>query len=191
MPYKNISVIIFSSLLLTAITGANAQKKTEILVVKEIEEQEQVEVERGGGVRRQRVRRVIERMPGEHPDEMEREMRRRFMRERELEEMRRHDPDKYELIMQIEELEGISNELGEKYRQTEDSEVKEVLKDQLAGILDQLFDLKVELEELDQKRLAQEAKKLRERIEKRRKHKEEIIQLRLVDLLGKNEHLRW
>ena len=114
-----------------------------------------------------------------------------FHRERELEEMRNHDPEKYKLTTQIDELEHASHETSEKYHHAENAEEKARLESRLLGILDQLFDIKLELDELEQKRLEKEAAKLKERVSERKKNKEKIMELRMNELLGKDEHLRW
>jgi hypothetical protein len=123
--------------------------------------------------------------------DMDSEVRIRLNRERELEEMRLNDPEKFELVSAIDELEKSSKEIAEKYRQGKDTENKEAVKEQLAESLDKLFEMKIQLEELEQKRQEKELAKKKERTEKRKSQKKEIIQLRLDDLLGKNDLLKW
>lgn len=133
----------------------------------------------------------MDRQPMIWRSDMDGEVRQRMNRERELEEMRLNDPEKFKLVSRIEELERSSKETGEKYRSSDDEFEKESLKKKLSDMLNTLFDLKVELQQLENERLEKELAKKKEILEKRKSQKKEIIQLRLDDLLGKNELLKW
>ena len=133
----------------------------------------------------------MDRQPMIWRNDMDGEIRQRMNREREMEEMRLNDPEKYKLVSRIDELERSSKETGEKYRSSDDEFEKEALKKKLSDTLNTLFDLKIQLQQLENERLEKELAKKKEILEKRKSQKKEIIELRLNDLLGKNEFLKW
>ena len=71
----------------------------------------------------------MDRQPMIWRGDMDMEVRKRLDRERELEEMRLNDPEKFKLISKIDELERSSKETGEKYCRSDDPFEKESLKE--------------------------------------------------------------
>ena len=179
-----ILILLMTAALVVILTAkASAQERQKTIIIRGEEKE--------GEPPRFEVEMPRDRQPMIFRGDMDSEMRVRMNRERELEEMRLNDPERFKLVSEIDELERASKEAGEKYRKSEDAFEKETLKAKITETLDKLFDLKVQIEELDQKRQEKELAKKKERIEKRKTQKKDIIQLRLDELLGKNDLLKW
>jgi len=74
---------------------------------------------------------------------------------------------------------------------TPSAEEKAEIEKELAEVLNQMFDLKLIAYERRISRLEEELKSLREEIEERKQNKGLIVQRRLKQLTGKEDHLAW
>lgn len=80
-------------------------------------------------------------------------------------------------------LEFESKELSVKYNGASDSD-KKVIKDNLKGVLSELFDLKSKGQELRVKHMEREISKLKKNLENRKANKAKIVEQRLEQLTG-------
>lgn len=106
-----------------------------------------------------------------------------------LESLKEKDPQRYESLVRIKELERRSRQLAWEYREA--TEGKEAIKDNLRGLLNELFDLRQEEQEIRARRLERRLKKLQENIIRRKENKETIINQRLKKMTGEVDHLQW
>ena len=189
MTAKTILAPVLGCLILAALFAVCAQEKEEI-TIKEVEIELKPHRQTRDPVRKEE--RIERRIILEGPRDITRdEQHERKMHRLEMRDMSIHNPEKFKLLSNMEELENASREAAERYRKTGEEEKKTEIETTLVGILDQLFDYKIKLKQLEQKRLEEEARKLKKLVEKRKKNKQQIIKLRLRELLGRNEHLRW
>jgi len=65
------------------------------------------------------------------------------------------------------------------------------LKSELAGVLNQLFDIKEKKKETEIKQLEKRLQELKESIQARKQNKNEIVQRRIQEMLGDSRYLRW
>lgn len=121
-----------------------------------------------------------------------REMMGQIMRQkRQLDELRERDPDEYERRRKQILLEVESKELVEQVRRTENEEAKRAAKDRLTETVSQQFEYQCEDLEKRIEALTEQVQKMKELLEKRRSSKEKIVQRRVDELCGDEDHLRW
>jgi len=65
------------------------------------------------------------------------------------------------------------------------------LKNDLAGILNQLFDLREIRKEIEVKQLEKRLQELKESLQARKQNKNEIVQRRIQEMIGDSRYLRW
>ena len=109
---------------------------------------------------------------------------RAFREMRFLKNLKEKDPQKYERISRERKLNRESMRLAKTYRAAEGEEEKERLENEIAALLNELFDLRqmIRKEEID--KLERKLTELRQVNQKRLDNKEAIIQRRLTELLG-------
>ena len=121
-----------------------------------------------------------------------REVMGQIMRQkRELDQLRERDPDEYERRRNRLLLETEARELVEQVRRTENQEAKQAAKERLAEIVSQQFEFQCEDIEKQIEALTEQIRKTKELLEKRRASKEKIVQRRVDELCGDEDHLRW
>jgi len=108
----------------------------------------------------------------------------------ELKKLEKENTEMYKILLKAIQLEDKSMTLAEQYRKASQSEKDKIIKD-LKTVLNELFDLREKEREYRIKELEKEIAYLKELLEQRKSHKEEIIQEKLDDLTGKNEWLQW
>jgi hypothetical protein len=104
------------------------------------------------------------------------------------EALERYDPELYELLKQDQELERQTADLSMQYRRAPEEE-RTALKTQLGELVQQHFDVRQERRRLQLKRLEDELKALRTAIEKRDEARDDVIDRRLLELLGQEDTL--
>lgn len=125
------------------------------------------------------------------PLEYERHLKSALIKKRDMERLRKMDPKLYNKRLGIMKLERESFDLAEEYRKVENEQERRKIKEQLRTILSEQFDLKEEEKSARIKKLEDEIARLKEELAKRKKNKEEIINMRLKDLLGESRYLEW
>lgn len=110
----------------------------------------------------------------------------------EMERMKEENPEEYERMNRVKSLEKSCRQIMEKLhglkRQkeggTQAGGKSEELKGKLKSVLSELFDIRESGREKEIKDIEQRLKELKEKLEKRRKSKEAIVDKRLKELLG-------
>lgn len=72
-----------------------------------------------------------------------------------------------------------------------DGNTQQKLKSELAGVLNQLFDIRESKKESEIKQLEKRLQDLKESIQARKQNKNEIVQRRIQEMLGDSRYLRW
>ena len=103
--------------------------------------------------------------------------------EQRLEELKRNDPEMYELSKKDEDLNREAMQLGDQIRRAP-RDSREALKKQLQETVQKHFDARQARRELQLKRLAEEIEKMKSTITKRQEMKEQIIGRRVAELAG-------
>jgi hypothetical protein len=100
-------------------------------------------------------------------------------------------PETYKKLAKIGVMEAKSLTLAQNYKETTDEKKKESIKSQLSTLLNQLFDLKLEAQQLRIQKMEKEIAKLKELIDIKNKHRNEVIKRRLDTLIGEGQYLEW
>ena len=98
------------------------------------------------------------------------------------------DPEMFKLMKADMDLERESRELSRAYQQAP-SEKRDEIKEQIQKLVAQHFEVRQERHNLELKRLDAQLKRLRELVERRTKSREQILQRRVSELLGKEDEL--
>ncbi len=111
--------------------------------------------------------------------------------QRDLEDMKQHDPEYYNESKKQADLEKEERRLTGLYRTAKTEVEKQSINKKLMVLLDQLFDEKLRLQKLDVRELESELSSIKRDIERREKNKQKIIERRLAELKGEDEDLEW
>ena len=104
--------------------------------------------------------------------------------------MESFEKERYEAQKKINELELITESLGIRYEYANDNEKQKIISD-LKSHLNQLFDAKEKARSLEVEMLERELVQLKESLRVRQQNKNEIINRRLNELIGKGDYLDW
>ncbi|MBI5818074.1 MAG: hypothetical protein HZA88_03735 [Verrucomicrobia bacterium] len=113
------------------------------------------------------------------------------MQAREMNELKRRDPERFRQQQQMAEMERQTVELGQKIRRATDEDIKKAAATELKEVLTKLFDLRQQERERNLQQLEREVKEVREALEKRKAKRDEMIQRRFDQLTGKTELMEW
>ncbi len=103
-----------------------------------------------------------------------------------FEMMRARDPELFQAMQADRELERATREMAEHYRQAgKDEQAK--IKDKLVEIVGKHFEVRQQMRNLEVKRIEQQLKLLRGKIDQREKNRKEIIEKRIIELTGADE----
>ena len=100
------------------------------------------------------------------------------------------DPELYKLTQQDRDLERQTHDLVDQFRRTGSSEQAK-LKEKLADTVNKHFAVRQQLRTLEVKRLEQQVKQLRDRIEQREKDRKDIVAKRIDELTGADDGERF
>ena len=115
----------------------------------------------------------------------------RFEREDMLQRLETEDPETYAMYKKLSELDGKTRELAEKYNAESSSIEKEKIKNEIQGVLNEAFDLKLAIGERRLNHLKEKLSELEKFAETRKSRKDEIIKKHLKNLLQQEDNLRW
>lgn len=108
--------------------------------------------------------------------------------DRELDHLREHDPEMYELEKADRDLEKQTFDLAQAIRQAP-ADKREALKADLGKLVQAHFDVRQQRRKLQLKRLEEELQRLRESIEGREQESDQIIDRRIGELIGEEDDL--
>lgn len=114
----------------------------------------------------------------------------RWPEARELDDLRRRDPHRFEEMVKIHRAESESRQLAQKARNLQGESRARAL-EEIDRVLVRIFDFKQEQREREVEHLSKELERLRESLGRRAEHREEIIARRKGELLGEIEPLEW
>jgi len=109
----------------------------------------------------------------------------------ECEEISEEDPAAGKLCRAILQSEIRIAVIGEQYRSTKDSKMRAALKGKMEIQVAEAFTLRMKEGEMELKYLMKEMEELKKNIEIRKTHTKEIIQRRVREELGEDDHLEW
>jgi hypothetical protein len=115
---------------------------------------------------------------------MEKEMR--FLRR-----LQEADPEQFEKSIELRRLEAECVELAKKFNMSKDETEKNKIEDELRDLLGKLFEMKEQEKEIEIDRILERVDKMRQEMEERKANRENIIKLRLNQLLGKEHLSQW
>ena len=109
-------------------------------------------------------------------------------RQPDLEAMRRNDPEMFKLLQEDNELDRHTRELGMQFRQAP-PEQRERMQKELHELVNKQFEVRQQRRTLELKRIEGELQRLREAIERRAKNREQLIERRVSELIGREDDL--
>ena len=101
------------------------------------------------------------------------------------------EKERYETENKVNELEVITESLRIRYEHAKNDNDKQKIINELKPNLNQLFDAKENLRSLEVDMLEKELAQLKESLKVRKQNKNEIINRRLNELIGKGDYLDW
>ena len=100
--------------------------------------------------------------------------------------MRTNDPELFKAMQDDFDLERQSRDLADQYRRArKDDQAK--IKEKLVEIVNKHFEVRQQLRNLEVKRLEEQLKQLRDKIDQRTKNRKEIVDKRIIELTGADE----
>ena len=118
-------------------------------------------------------------------------MREALKQKHRLEGLKETDPERYELNEKILRMEIQCRNLKFDYMEPASKDEKKGIEKKLKAILPELFDLREKDREFELKRLEKEIAEMKDIMVNRKKHKAEIIERHLNELLQEEEYMRW
>ena len=125
------------------------------------------------------------------PETYSRQVRSAYYDKRELDRLKLRHPERYESARQEKGLDRQSRFLARRYPRAKTEAEKELIRTELATVLDQAFDLREARRNETIERLERELAELRQTSEKRQQNKSQIVTRRIEELLGRDDDLRW
>ncbi len=111
--------------------------------------------------------------------------------QRQLEEIKESDPQRYERHKKMLELDKQTESLVKTFHSKNDEKEKDEIRKKLRKVLMQLFEYRQQQREEEIVRLNEKLKNLRDILDERQGKKDAIVDLRLKKLLGELNHLAW
>jgi len=105
--------------------------------------------------------------------------------------MEASEKERFQTDRKIEEMEVRTEALGIRYEHSSSESEKQKIVSDLKGVLNQLFDMKEKSRSFEVEMLEKELKQLKESLNVRKQSKDEIINRRLNELIGKGDYLDW
>ena len=103
-----------------------------------------------------------------------------------FESLKTKDPELFKAIQEDRDLERQTRDQADQYRRAgKDEQAK--IKEKLVEIVNKHFEVRQQLRNLEVKRLEQQLKQLRDKIDQRAKNRKEIVEKRIIELTGADE----
>ena len=147
-----------------------------------------------------KIRKKIEKMCKENPEEFERLMKLRkedpkaFKKEihkRYKEQFKKDNPEAFKKMKEMKETHKKIKLLNQEYQKCEDADKKKEIKQQMRDLIGNAFDVTQEFREKEINNLEKKTKELRKKVRKRGKNKDEMVDLRLKGLIDGEETVKW
>jgi len=104
--------------------------------------------------------------------------------------LKTRDPELFKAIQADHDLERQTHDQAEQYRRASKDEQANI-KEKLVEIVSKHFEVRQQLRNLEVKRIEQQMKLLRDKIEQRAKNRKEIVEKRIIELTGADEGERF
>lgn len=98
--------------------------------------------------------------------------------------LREEDPEAYEMFKEMFKLQEQVRDLAESYKKEDSEKEKQEIRQKMENLLSEAFDMKLKLGERRLQKLEERLSKLADFLQKRKEHKEKIIQQHLAELIG-------
>ncbi|MBN2028858.1 hypothetical protein JW824_01305 [bacterium] len=108
-----------------------------------------------------------------------------------MDNLKETDPEQYERVSEERRLELESNQLATQYKNTTDEDEKRGIKAELEDLLFELFDYRQMNRIVEIERLEERLESLKEENQNRLDNKDQIVNNRLLELLGERSGLEW
>jgi hypothetical protein len=116
----------------------------------------------------------------------------RFSREMNtMNRLKQEDPERYQELLEENKLDAESLDLAQQYKDASNEAEKEAIRKKLEDLLNRIFELRQKNRQQEIERLEKRIAGLREQNAKRLDMKDEIVQRRLLQLLGEKNVLEW
>lgn len=134
----------------------------------------------------------LKKLKKENPEEYEEELHHIAEHIGYLKEVQQRNPEMFERLIEVENLEINSWKIAEEIARTQDAETKKQLTTQLKNILEEIFEIRLQERMLEIQELEKEINEMKTLIEKRKTMKEKIIERHLMEMLSAHdEALGW
>ena len=114
-----------------------------------------------------------------------------FIEMREMEHLKKHNPKRYQKLVMYKTWKAKIHKLVGLYKREKNPKEKAELKATLRKALTKVFEFKVQEYQREIKNLSRELEKLKRRAHKAIKHKDQLIDKKLNELLGESEEFEW
>lgn len=104
------------------------------------------------------------------------------------EQLRRDDPEMFELMKSDQDMEGQEFELAEQLRKAK-GEQRDALKKQIQEVVQKHFDVRQKRRQLNLTRIEQDLQRMRDELKRREEARESIIKRRTMELVGDRDEL--
>jgi hypothetical protein len=133
----------------------------------------------------------VEKLKSNNRMEYNRLLRRTMMLQKRLERLRDEDPEAYQRRIRESEFEKREHELSLRYNKAVDKNEKKEIEKELAGVLEEHFELRTENHRIEIERVETDLKKLKNRLNTRNKNRKRIIELMMSKLKGDGDPLEF
>ncbi len=100
--------------------------------------------------------------------------------------MKANDPELYKAMQEDFNLERQSRDLADQYRRARKADQAKI-KEKLVEIVNKHFEVRQQLRNLEVKRIEEQLKQLRDKIDQRTKNRKDIVDKRITELTGVDE----
>jgi hypothetical protein len=108
-----------------------------------------------------------------------------------LSRLQEEEPERFEEAMALRKMEVQCNKLAVQYRKSKDNTEKSKLEQEIRDKLIKLFEMKEQEKKLEIERIRERLEKMRQELKERKANKNNIVELRLNELIGKEHLSRW
>jgi len=133
----------------------------------------------------------LQKLKNKNPQKYQRKLIKFWLEIRHEQRLKQEDPERYRRVRKQHELDHICDNLADEYRKTKDESRKSKIRNELKIKLGELFVLREAEKEARIAELEREIERLKEMIALRRQKRDEIIEKRLIEMLGESPELEW